>query len=95
MGRTEVSCKLASFALNGLICYQLLMEEQQIAFATHLACYALLVIVLIFFRWYLKRENAKRDSLAGAGVQEAKDTNFTHAFEDLTDRENPNFRYMY
>ncbi|CAI6059598.1 unnamed protein product [Clonostachys chloroleuca] len=63
------------------------------AFATHLGCYSLLVIVLVFFRWHLVRENKKRDSLAAAGVQEANDGNMTHAFEDLTDRENPNFRY--
>ncbi|CAG9993054.1 unnamed protein product [Clonostachys byssicola] len=65
------------------------------AFATHLGCYSLLVIVLVFFRWHLVRENKKRDALAAAGVQEANDGNMTHAFEDLTDRENPNFRYVY
>ncbi|KAF2969770.1 hypothetical protein GQX73_g3851 [Xylaria multiplex] len=69
--------------------------KYHIAFATHLGCYAALVLILLFFRWYLKWQNAKRDSLAAAGVQEANDTNLTHAFEDLTDRENPNFRYVY
>lgn len=75
--------------------YSLLTRTPQIAFATHLGCYALLVLVLVFFRWYLKRENARRDGLAAEGIREAKDINLTHAFEDLTDRENPNFRYMY
>ncbi|KAK5636908.1 hypothetical protein RRF57_012620 [Xylaria bambusicola] len=69
--------------------------KYHIAFATHLACYTALVLVLVFFRWYLKRQNKKRDELAAAGVREANDSNLTHAFEDLTDRENPNFRYMY
>lgn len=66
-----------------------------IAFATHMGCYALLVLVIIFLRWHLKRQNKKKDELAAAGVREAKDERMVHAFEDLTDRENPNFRYMY
>ncbi|KAI1427119.1 major facilitator superfamily domain-containing protein [Xylaria sp. FL1777] len=69
--------------------------KYHIAFATHLGCYSALVLVLVYFRWYLKRQNKKRDNLAAAGVREANDSNLTHAFEDLTDRENPNFRYMY
>ncbi|KAK5055363.1 hypothetical protein LTR84_013113 [Exophiala bonariae] len=66
-----------------------------IAFATHMGCYVLLVIVIIFLRWHLKRQNRKKDELAAAGIQEADDREFVHAFEDLTDRENPNFRYIY
>ncbi|KAK4119576.1 MFS general substrate transporter [Parathielavia appendiculata] len=66
-----------------------------IAFATHLGCYCLLVIVIIGLRFYLVAQNKKRDALAAAGVHEAKDENMTHAFEDLTDKENPNFRYVY
>ncbi|ORY55613.1 major facilitator superfamily transporter [Pseudomassariella vexata] len=66
-----------------------------IAFATHIGCYALLVIIILYFRWYLTRQNKKRDQLAAAGVAEAHDENMVHAFEDLTDRENPNFRYVY
>ncbi|RYP90897.1 hypothetical protein DL770_002974 [Monosporascus sp. CRB-9-2] len=65
------------------------------AFATHLGCYSVLVVVLLFFRWHLVRQNKKRDDMAAAGVAEARDENMTHAFEDLTDRENLNFRYVY
>ncbi|KAI0015089.1 MFS general substrate transporter [Xylariomycetidae sp. FL0641] len=65
------------------------------AFATHLGCYSLLVLLLLFFRWHLTRQNKKRDQLAAAGVGEANDARMVHAFEDLTDRENPNFRYVY
>jgi sugar phosphate permease len=65
------------------------------AFATHLGCYSLLVLVLLYFRWHLVRQNKKRDAMAAAGVSEAKDERMVHAFEDLTDRENPNFRYVY
>jgi hypothetical protein len=66
-----------------------------IAFAVHLVCYSLLVLVILFLRWYLRRENSKRDALAQAGIQEARDEQFVHAFEDLTDKENPNFRYVF
>ena len=65
------------------------------AFASHLGCYSLLVIIIVYFRWYLTRENKRRDELAAAGVREAADTRMVHAFEDLTDKENPNFRYVY
>ncbi|KAF2178726.1 MFS general substrate transporter [Zopfia rhizophila CBS 207.26] len=64
------------------------------AFASHLGCYTLLVIILVYFRWHLARENKKRDQMATAGVREAADERMVHAFEDLTDRENPNFRYV-
>ncbi|KAK5100058.1 hypothetical protein LTR70_008020 [Exophiala xenobiotica] len=60
-----------------------------IAFSTHMGCYALLVLVIIYLRWHLKRENKKKDEMAEF------DARNVHAFEDLTDRENPNFRYIY
>ena len=66
-----------------------------IAFATHLGCYSLLVIVIVGLRWYLVHENKRRDQLAAAGDHSARDENFTHAFEDLTDKQNKNFRYVY
>lgn len=66
-----------------------------IAFSTHMGCYVLLVLTIIYLRWHLKKENQKKDDLAAAGVREASDSKNVHAFEDLTDRENPNFRYMY
>lgn len=66
-----------------------------IAFAVHLGCYAVLMLVIAFLRWWLLRENKKKDDLAAAGIREANDENMTHAFDDLTDRENPNFRYIY
>lgn len=66
-----------------------------IAFATHLGCYSLLVIVIIALRVYLVRQNHERDQLAAAGVQEARDGRMLHAWEDLTDKENPNFRYVF
>lgn len=71
-----------------------------IAFAVHMGCYSLLVISILALRFHLKRENAKKDraaaELAAQGVVDGVvDTKMVHAFDDLTDRENPNFRYVY
>lgn len=66
-----------------------------IAFSTHIGCYVLLVLIIIALRWYLMRQNKKRDALAAAGVIEASPDNTSHAWEDLTDRENLSFRYVF
>jgi hypothetical protein len=57
-----------------------------IAFATHMGCYVLLVIVIVFLRWHLVSCNNKKDALAAAGDQAANDDHLVHAFDDLTDR---------
>lgn len=56
-----------------------------IAFATHMGCYVLLVLVIVFLRWWLVRENKRKDRAQAA--QGAADGGLVHAFEDLTDRE--------
>ncbi|KAK1533194.1 major facilitator superfamily transporter [Colletotrichum paranaense] len=66
-----------------------------IAFATHLGCYALLIIVIICLRIYLSRENRKRDEMVAAGIPEASPDYTAHAFEDKTDKENLSFRYVF
>ncbi|KAJ2906434.1 allantoate permease [Zalerion maritima] len=65
------------------------------AFATHIGCYTALVLTIGALRWYLASENKRRDAMAEAGVREARDEKMIHAFDDLTDRENPNFRYVF
>lgn len=66
-----------------------------IAFATHLGCYVVLVGAILYLRWYLKRQNKKRDDMAASGVAEARDGDLTRAWDDLTDKENLSFRYVY
>lgn len=74
-----------------------------IAFSVHLGCYALLVGTVVFLRWHLKKENERKErstridnAVEGDGDGIAKrDEGMVHAFEDLTDRENINFRYVY
>ncbi|KAK3323240.1 major facilitator superfamily transporter [Cercophora scortea] len=66
-----------------------------IAFATHLGCYCLLVIVILGLRFHLTRQNKKRDRLAAEGNLAADPSNVAHGFEDLTDGQNLSFRYVY
>lgn len=66
-----------------------------IAFAVHMSCYALLVLAIMFLRWELKRRNVRKDRLVEAGIRETKDEMLVHEFDDLTNVENPNFRYIY
>lgn len=54
-----------------------------------MGCYCLLLLIIIYLRWHLKRINKQRDEAAAVDEQN------THAFEDLTDKQNPNFRYIY
>jgi hypothetical protein len=65
-----------------------------VAFATHIGCYSLLVLVIIFLRWWLVRQNRIKDSLVGEVTLEDQE-GVVHGFEDLTDRENPRFRYIF
>lgn len=69
----------------------------RIAFSTHMGCYVLLVIVILFLRWNLTTRNKKKDRAAAAqlATSAAKDDGLVHAFDDLTDGENASFRYMY
>ncbi len=64
-----------------------------------MGCYTLLVLTIIFLRWYLVRQNKKKDAvadeLAAQGIIGAADVRMVHAFDDLTDQENPDFRYVF
>lgn len=59
----------------------------RIAFCTHMGCYVLLVIVIVFLRWWLVRENKRKDRIVEQNGTAAKDDHLVHAFEDLTDVE--------
>ncbi|KFY00283.1 hypothetical protein V490_01414 [Pseudogymnoascus sp. VKM F-3557] len=94
-----VACNFIAWSVGNSIGPQVFLKWDApryfIAFATHIGCYTLLMFVIAFLRFWLLRENKKKDQLAAAGIREAADENMTHAFDDLTDRENPNFRYIY
>ncbi|KAK7203701.1 major facilitator superfamily domain-containing protein [Myxozyma melibiosi] len=64
------------------------------AFGVHMGCYGLLIIMLVGLRFWLVSQNNKKDKMLQTG-EALPDVDLTHAFEDLTDRENPNFRYLF
>lgn len=68
-------------------------------FTAHFCLYILFNIILVILRLLLTRRNkAKRAVLVetAAVTDEKVDEKITHAFafEDLTDKENPDFRYV-
>ncbi|KAJ5641507.1 hypothetical protein N7490_005507 [Penicillium lividum] len=65
-----------------------------LAFAIILGCFGLCFIVLFALRTWYSIQNRRRDAKIASG-EVIPDVNFTHAFEDITDRENPHFRYSY
>lgn len=88
-----VACNFIAWATAAAIGPQVFLSWDApryfIAFSTHLGCYSLLVVVIVLLRWHLKRQNAKKDAIAPF------DPALRTAFDDLTDRENMNFRYIY
>ncbi|EJF56525.1 MFS general substrate transporter [Dichomitus squalens LYAD-421 SS1] len=71
------------------------------AFIAHLVVYCVQIAALFFLRLYLMRLNllkrraaALRETTAG-GEQRDEHISHTHAFDDLTDQENADFRYIY
>lgn len=102
-GQTKKSVVVAAnfigWATGNAIGPQVFLERDAprylIAFSVHMGCYVVLVLAIVVLRWHLKRQNDRKDALAAAGVAEAADQRMVHAFDDLTDKENPNFRYIY
>lgn len=64
------------------------------AFATHMGCYAALIILLICMRLWLMKVTLRKEKLIEGGKAD-EDKEMKYAFEDLTDVENVNFRYSY
>lgn len=98
-GQTKKSIVTAmnfiSWAVGNAVGPQVFLEWDSpryfIAFATHMGCYAVLILVIITLRWHLRTQNRLKDQATGGQIDEA----YVHAFEDLTDRENKNFRYIF
>lgn len=66
-----------------------------IAFGVHLGCYSAMTACVIFLRFHLIRQNRKKDEILRTQDVDLADPNLVHAFDDQTDGENLNFRYMY
>ncbi|RJE25743.1 Allantoate [Aspergillus sclerotialis] len=94
---TVIACTFVSWAVGNAIGPQVFLgwdaPTYHIAFGVHLACYSLMTMCIIFLRFYLLRQNKKREEMLQAAG--GADPNLLHAFEDRTDRENLNFKYSY
>ena len=64
------------------------------AFAVILGCFVGLIIVLILFRLHYILQNKAKDAKISRGEAIADEIG-VHGFEDITDRENVTFRYVY
>ncbi|KAI5306480.1 mediator complex subunit [Ascosphaera pollenicola] len=75
---TVVAMTFVSWAVGNAIGPQVFLERDApryfIAFAVHLACYALLVVDIVLLRFYLKAQNKKKDRIqeAQGGVNQAE-----------------------
>lgn len=83
---------LVGYCVGNLIGPQTFIESQAPSYSgakiAIVVCYCISLILLILIFLNYKRENRKRDRL---GIQETHIQNVE--FADLTDKENPNFRY--
>ena len=101
-GQTKKSIVIASnfffWAAGNAVGPQIFRDKDApryyLAFAIILGCFGLIVLTLIALRFWYKLQNYKRDKRIASGEVVA-DVNYTHAFEDITDRANPHFRYSY
>jgi MFS family permease len=80
------------WAVGNLIAPQIFQEKDAPrylpGFIVHLGVYAAYIILVVVTRILLMARNKKKDS-------EVAEISEDLAFQDLTDRENPNFRYVY
>ena len=69
------------------------------AFAGQLGCYAASIVLFLSMRFYYMDQNRrkrKQSNLARGKAEDAQDTiDLSRAFNDLTDRQNIDFRYQY
>ncbi|KAJ5736527.1 uncharacterized protein N7483_001652 [Penicillium malachiteum] len=93
-----IACNFVFWAAGNAIGPQIFRSQDSpryyLAFAIILGCFGLCMLVLIALRVYYMVQNRKRDARITSG-EIMPDVDFTHAFEDMTDRENPHFRYSY
>ncbi|RMY21646.1 hypothetical protein D0867_03211 [Hortaea werneckii] len=97
-GRTKKGVVLTGlfigWAVGNLIAPQIFQQTDAprytTGFVVHLVVYCVYVCLVVMTRLLLMRRNRQKDAMAG-------NDGITHdlAFQDLTDKENPNFRYVY
>ncbi|KAJ5169212.1 uncharacterized protein N7482_004806 [Penicillium canariense] len=101
-GQTKKSILIASnfifWAVGNSVGPQVFRDKDApryfLAFAILLGCFVLVAIILGALRLWYSLQNRRRDAEIASG-EVVPDVNFAHGFEDVTDRENPHFRYSY
>lgn len=63
-------------------------------FITHLGIYAAYLLLVVGTRLLLVARNRSKKARAGNGDQSEENISHAFAFRDLTDKENPDFRYV-
>ncbi|KAJ5933556.1 hypothetical protein N7454_005885 [Penicillium verhagenii] len=95
---TVIAANFISWAIGNAIGPQIFRSNDApryfTAFSVHLGCYTILECILIYLRFHLKRQNEKKDELEGVD-EDSPAGNDLDGFEDLTDKENIRFRYVY
>jgi MFS family permease len=93
-----IACNFVFWAAGNSIGPQVFRDKDApryyLAFSILLGCFALVVLILLSLRVWYSVQNRKRDAKIATG-EVIPDVNYTHGFEDITDRENPHFRYVY
>ncbi|KAF8607267.1 MFS general substrate transporter [Ceratobasidium sp. AG-I] len=67
----------------------------RVGFTVHLAFYIAQILVFFALRVILMRRNAKKVADAKAKGRAEGEVNLDNAFDDMTDKQNPEFRYQY
>jgi MFS family permease len=93
-----IACNFVFWAAGNSIGPQVFRDKDApryyLAFSILLGCFGLVVLILFSLRVWYSVQNRKRNAKIASG-EVIPDVNFTHGFEDITDRENPHFRYVY
>ncbi|KAJ5657891.1 2-ketogluconate transporter [Penicillium longicatenatum] len=96
---TVIAANFIAWAIGNAIGPQIFRSKDApryfTAFSVHLGCYTILEFILLFLRFHLKKQNTMKDQLQGVEDVESPDNGDLDGFEDLTDKENLRFRYVY
>lgn len=92
-----IACNFVFWAAGNSIGPQVFRDRDApryyLAFSILLGCFGLVVIILAALRLWYSIQNRKRDARVAAG--EVVPAAQLSGFEDITDRQNPHFRYSY
>lgn len=88
-----------AYCVGNIVGPQLFLSEEAPSYITGflatLICMACGVVASLLFRLYLARQNRLRDQAASSGEAEEVDGATMANLMDLTDKEIPQFRYVY